>query len=424
MKQYRTILMALAMSVVALLPGVAYADNPSETVVPEVDDVTDSGCTDRTRAGSFNLVMTKEGDVLTCEVQGIIANCGLDYFDVRPEYSKSAVGPDTLFLTIMPVVSWEKDCTCPYNVTFTVRNVSEDSFFLNCWRYTGMVSFTESGENRLEFGSEKATIDGAVYYLYKPGYQAMITRSSTDGAQNEELVVPSTVSYEGENYTVGAFRPEDFLSSKEVKKLILPSTIFRSDGTGEFYNCFNGNFPKLETIEVEPNSHLFSSVGGVLYSSDGRSLYCHPGSNSRTEYTVIDGVETIARMAFVNSTNLKSIRLPESVTAIKPYAFSNCKSLESIYIPVRLDRANLYNAFSYMESTPTLYVPESDVDYYKTIYKGPVLPLSSYGQSLGVSAVGQPAAVQAESFDLQGRRVQGEPQKGVYVSGGRKYVVR
>jgi len=27
-------------------------------------------------------------------------------------------------------------------------------------------------------------------------------------------------------------------------------------------------------------------------------------------------------------------------------------------------------------------------------------------------------------FDLQGRRVQGEPRKGVYVSGGRKYVVR
>jgi len=29
-----------------------------------------------------------------------------------------------------------------------------------------------------------------------------------------------------------------------------------------------------------------------------------------------------------------------------------------------------------------------------------------------------------ELFDLQGRRLQGEPRKGVYVSGGRKYVVR
>ena len=114
------------MTVVALLtmlPVISYASPDEES--PEVGDVQNSGCTDRTRADSSRgLVLTKEGDIVTCEINGIVANCGVDYFDIKTEYAQGKDIPDSLFVDVTPVVRSTKDCTCSYNVSFTIRNAS------------------------------------------------------------------------------------------------------------------------------------------------------------------------------------------------------------------------------------------------------------------------------------------------------------
>ena len=137
---------------------------------------------------------------------------------------------------------------------------------------------------------------------------------------------------------------------------------------------------------------------------------------------VVDGVETVGKAAFQSCQNLRSIRLPESVTTIRPYAFASSNNLESIYIQGKLDRDKSYYAFSYMTSKPTLYVPESEIEYIKTLYKGPVLPLSSAEQTVGISDVNKSNAT--DSYDLQGRRLNDKSTKGVYIENGRKVVVK
>jgi hypothetical protein len=139
---------------------------------------------------------------------------------------------------------------------------------------------------------------------------------------------------------------------------------------------------------------------------------------------VIEGVEKIGIYACSSCPNLKTIRLPESVTTITPYAFGDSKNLEAIYIPGKLNRDGLNKAFLYMSSTPTLYVSESEVEYFKTIYKGPVLPISSSGETIGISDVNHSANILSESYDLQGRRLNGKPTKGVYIEDGKKRVVK
>ena len=420
MRKFRTNMMLVIVLLMNSFPVTTQASTPSEEDGPEVGDVKDSGCTDKTRANSpSGLVLTKEGDIVTCEINGIVANCGVDYFDVQPEYTKGEGAPDSLFIDVTPVFSSTKDCTCPHNVTFTIRDVKEDYFYLCCWLYSGMVSFKESNQVTLEISLELVTIDNMQYCLYKPGQQAKLSRIT--GAKGE-VRIPSTISYEDQNYIVTSFNPDEFYI-KEVTKLIIPNTI-RSMGDSEFKNLFNAGMPLLETFEVEPGCPLLSSIDGVLYSSDHKTLYCLPAGKNLKEYTVVDGVEKISIYAFGNCPNLKTIRLPESMTTIRPSAFYKCNNLEAIYIFGKLDRNGIYLAFLDMNSTPTLYVPDSEVDYYKTIYKGRVLPLSSSDDTQGISNTNLSSGVQADSYDLQGRRINGKPTKGVYIESGRKVVTK
>lgn len=409
-------------AIVMMLPGITHADNVYEDGYPEVSDIKDSGCLDRTRAGvPYSLVLTKDGDIVTYELNGIVSNCGTERFDVQLDYAKGNGAPDSLSINVKPIVPADMDCTCQYEVSFTIHNVKEDAFFLNCWLYSGMVSFKESNQVNLEVSSEFVTLDdGSRFFLYKPSQIAVLFSMSLVGIK-DEYRLPSTVSYKGEDYTVVSFYP-DALQGPEITKLILPNTI-RMIGTGEeLYNSFNGRFHMLETIEVESGCPLLSSVDGVLYSRDHKTIYCFPEASKLTEYIVVDGVETVGKAAFQSCQNLKSIRLPESVTTIRPYAFASSNNLESIYIQSKLDRNKSYYAFSYMTSKPTLYVPESEIEYIKTLYKGPVLPLSSAEQTVGISDVNKSNAT--DSYDLQGRRLNDKSTKGVYIENGQKVVVK
>ena len=363
------------------------SSQPTEANAAEVSNVRNSGCMNEPRAEGLPdkvLVMKKDGDIITCELQGYYTNCAAEYFDIQTEYAKGKGAPDSLFVDVSPVIPSEADCTCPFTVYFTIRDMRADSFYLSCWLYSGMVSFKESNEVRVEISNELVKLDDdSRYYLYMPSQQAMLRGMKIEG--KDEYRVPSTVNYNGQEYNVVSFIGDAFYG-KEVKKLFLPKTIQRiGEDNAEFKNAFNNAFPLLETIEVEPGSRMFSLVDGVLYSCDQKSLYCLPAASKRTSYTVVDGVERICQHAFANCTNLKSIRLPESVSVIRPYAFESCKNLESIYILGKLDR-NMTNHWSfvidywsYLEtnptSMPTLFVPESEIAFIKTIYDGTVLPL-------------------------------------------------
>ena len=70
----------------------------------------------------------------------------------------------------------------------------------------------------------------------------------------------------------------------------------------------------------------------------------------------------------------------------------------------------------------TLYVPDSDVENYKKIYQGTVLPISSSEEALGISDVTPSSTMSADSYDLQGRPVKGEAKRGIYVKEGRKVI--
>ena len=157
-----------------------------------------------------------------------------------------------------------------------------------------------------------------------------------------ELILPA--DYKGENYVIGA---SVFKGNTTIKSIVIPNSV-TSIGESAFYGCTG-----LTSITI-PNS--VTSIGGNAFS----------GCRGLTSITIPNSVTSIGSSAFENCTGLTSIivatgnanydsrdncnaiietatntlvagckntLIPNSVTSIGDYAFSDCTGLKSITIP-------------------------------------------------------------------------------------------
>ena len=108
-----------------------------------------SGCLSKTRGYMDEwipaIVLEKDSNTLTVEVQNFISNCATSDFVVKSSISESSDSePLTLSAEVFPVYSeLQADCMCPFNVTFTVRDLETNTFYLNCGWYKGLVELTD-----------------------------------------------------------------------------------------------------------------------------------------------------------------------------------------------------------------------------------------------------------------------------------------
>ena len=211
--------------------------------------------------------------------------------------------------------------------------------------------------------AQNVTIDGLKYYIFADTHEAAVDVSTWSG----ELDIPSEVKYNDETFTVTSIRQLAFDGCNELTKVRIPKTIdhvvhhvLTDDpnivGSGDntcmnpFYRC-----KALETIEVDEENPIFKTVDGLLFSKDGTSLYCYPGGVKSEKYVVPENVTWIGGGAFGYNehivtlelpatikelhstfwgcTRLEKVNLPENMTYIHAYMFTDCSSLKSIEIP-------------------------------------------------------------------------------------------
>ena len=87
---------------------------------------------------------------------------------------------------------------------------------------------------------------------------------------------------------------------------------------------------------VNENNPRFSSIDGVLFHKEEKSLLNYPRGNNNTDYIVPDSVTRIRHGAFRECKKLSSITLPESLELIEAEAFIGCAGLGSINLPASL----------------------------------------------------------------------------------------
>lgn len=109
-----------------------------------------------------------------------------------------------------------------------------------------------------------------------------------------KIVLPSSVSYKGTDYTVTAICTDCFTDCSEMTEITLPETL--------------------------------TSIGG----------YAFDGCSSLSQITIPKSVKYIGDSAFTGCTKLKSLTLPEGIKTIDYCTFEGCSSLLSVSLPATI----------------------------------------------------------------------------------------
>lgn len=372
-------------------PGDHDEEAPKEEVVEkqaELTDVRNSGCND-TRSGDESavetIVLKRDGSIITCGLLNYDANCGLEKFDVSMTLVKAKEGPDSVFIDVEPMVPHTMDCTCPYSVSFVLRDLALDDFYLRCWWFEGNVTLRDKDSLTIENTMEETEIDGLKYLLKNATLQAVVKKGNT---WEGDLRIPSEVIYEGKSYIVTGMYYDAFSSCTTLTKVIFPKTLKQLDYGA--YNSFNKNpffgCTALTTIDVEEGNSALCSIDGVLFSSDRKQLYAYPAGALRTSYSVPEGVVSTYANVFAFAQNLKVVHFPSTVEEMFYGAFRACPSLESVTLSDRLSVIEMWT-FSNCASLTDVTVPASVKQIGQEAFSG-CTSLHSLDLSASVTNIG------------------------------------
>lgn len=119
---------------------------------------------------------------------------------------------------------------------------------------------------------------------------------------------------------------DEAFSDCGIRSIAIPESV-ESIGNSVFYNC------NLTAIDVSENNENYSSVSGVLFDKEQKTIIAYPTEKTGVSYVIPEGVTTIAESAFHYCTELISITIPDGVASIGDEAFSACHGLTDIDIP-------------------------------------------------------------------------------------------
>ncbi len=189
-----------------------------------------------------------------------------------------------------------------------------------------------------------------------------------------ELVLPSSVNKStGWSYAVTAIGSSAFRNCTGLTSITIPNSVtsigkeafqgctgltsitipnsVTAIGTGAFSNCSN-----LTEILVEEGNTAYTSIEGVLFSNEKTTLVAYPAAKA-PDYEIPNSVTAIGDYAFSECVGLTSVTIPNSVTAIGDYAFY-CSGLTSITIPNSVTAIGTA-AFSNCSGLTSVTIPNS-----------------------------------------------------------------
>lgn len=228
-------------------------------------------------------------------------------------------------------------------------------------------SLNKDGKDLFDFSTPIAS-DTTLYSVWLKNY--LIYQDNIDGTLTviglsdpyiSVCSIPETCN--GKTITTIA----DAVFPPYTREITIPKTV-TSISDAAFVYCYY-----LGSIEVSKENTYFKIIDGALYTMDESKLIYFPVNNFKmvgdtpqaiVEYTIPNSVTEIGGYAFSNNKNLTSITIPDSVTTIGEGAFYSCGSLTSITIPQSVKSIG-EGAFNGCSSLNSINV-EPDNRFYKS----------------------------------------------------------
>ena len=224
-------------------------------------------------------------------------------------------------------------------------------------------------------------VDG-IYYKITSSTDMTVTLTSGVKKYNGDIIVPSSVSYNGNDYNVTSIGDSAFHHCKSLTSITIPNGVINI-GHHAFYGCSG-----LTSITIPDG---VTNIGG------GTFLDC----SSLTSITLPDGVTSIGNSAFSGCSGLTSITLPDGVTSIGDRAFYGCSGLTSITIPANVEKIGSLIFLGCVslksisvDSSNSYYSSYSDVLFNKDMTELIAYPFAKgdvYEIPYGVTSIGEKA---------------------------------
>ncbi len=154
-------------------------------------------------------------------------------------------------------------------------------------------------------------VDGIFYDKLGISEVAVTSSNSSSNKYSGNVVIPSSVKYNGVTYSVISIGDLAFNSCSSLTSIQIPNSV-TSIGEWAFYHCSS-----LTSIQI-PNS--VTSIGAETFS------WC----SSLTSIQIPNSVTSIGNYAFSNCSRLTDVVIGNSVTSIGNNAFHNCESLTNV----------------------------------------------------------------------------------------------
>lgn len=181
-----------------------------------------------------------------------------------------------------------------------------------------------------------------------PDSVTSIGNSAFENCNNlTSVTIPASVTSIGD---------EAFSFCTSLKTITIPESV-TSIGKEAFSCCY-----RLTSITVDPDNQIYSSDEyGVLYNKEKTTLIKYPSGNSRDDFTIPEGVTSIGDYAFSDCESLTKVTIPGGVISIGNYAFSDCKNLTTITLPKGVTSMG-ERVFKGCVRLATITIPESVIN--------------------------------------------------------------
>lgn len=206
----------------------------------------------------------------------------------------------------------------------------------------------------------EAESDGSTIYYTARGTSATVV--SGDEQYSGNLIIPTTVSYDGKDFSVVAVGSFAFSECADLNSVSLPSSLL-SIGDYAFYGCTSLKSIVVPNSVTAIGSNAFdgcTNLNSVELSESLKSIEYSTFSGCRNLRAIVipSSVRKIGDMAFEGCRLLQTITIPNSVISIGTFAFDKCSSLESLIIPNQLTSIEQYS-FSNCSRLKSLEIPNS-----------------------------------------------------------------